>query len=77
MEEKGIVWPITYSSTIQVLIVRNYVYRRGCQLVPTDSGFLVIDLLIEYFSKMLDLGFTTNIEKSQGEFGFSNHNSIT
>ncbi|MDP8234654.1 MAG: type I DNA topoisomerase [Candidatus Saelkia tenebricola] len=63
MEEKGIGRPSTYAPTIQTLIVRDYIYRRGGQLVPTDLGFLVIDLLIEHFPKVLDLGFTANIEE--------------
>ncbi len=63
MEEKGIGRPSTYAPTIYTLIVRDYVYRKGGQLVPTELGFLVIDLLVEHFPKVLDLDFTANIEE--------------
>jgi len=63
MEEKGIGRPSTYAPTIQTLILRDYIYRKGGQLVPTELGFLVLDLLIAHFPKVLDLDFTANIEE--------------
>lgn len=63
MEEKGIGRPSTYAPTIQTLILRDYVRRKGGQLLPTELGFLVTDLLTTHFPKIIDLGFTANIEE--------------
>ncbi len=63
MEEKGIGRPSTYAPTIRTLVVREYASRRSGQLVPCELGFLVVDLLVEYFPNILDLGFTAQVEE--------------
>ncbi|MDP8253717.1 MAG: type I DNA topoisomerase [Candidatus Kaelpia aquatica] len=63
MEEKGIGRPSTYAPTIQILAVRDYIYKRSGQLVPTDLGMIVIELLISHFPKILDVDFTAHVEE--------------
>lgn len=63
MEEKGIGRPSTYAPTIQTLILRDYIRRKGGHLVPTELGFLVTELLVRHFPKILDVGFTADIEE--------------
>jgi DNA topoisomerase I len=63
MEEKGIGRPSTYAPTIQILAVRDYIYKNAGQLVPTELGMIVIELLINYFPKILDVGFTAHVEE--------------
>ena len=63
LEEKGIGRPSTYAPIIQTLTGRDYIRREGGSLVPTDLGILVTDLLVEYFSKILDFEFTAKMEE--------------
>lgn len=63
LEEKGIGRPSTYAPTIQTIISRNYVRRRSGQLVPSELGVLVTNLLIRHFPKVLDFDFTASIEE--------------
>ncbi len=63
MEEKGIGRPSTYAPTIQILAVRDYIHKNAGQLVPTELGMIVIELLISHFPKILDVGFTARVEE--------------
>jgi DNA topoisomerase-1 len=63
LEENGIGRPSTYAPTLSTLQNRNYVDREGRSLVPTETGFVVNDLLSEYFPNILDIGFTARMEK--------------
>jgi DNA topoisomerase-1 len=63
LEENGIGRPSTYAPTLSTLQNRNYVDRESRALVPTETGFVVNDLLSEYFPNILDIGFTARMEK--------------
>ncbi len=72
MEEKGIGRPSTYAPTIGVLLARNYVSREQTSLHPTELGFIVSDLLTQFFAGVMNLDFTAQMEEkldevSQGE----------
>ncbi len=62
LEERGIGRPSTYAPIIFTLTGRDYIRRDGGSLVPTELGMLVIDLLLQYFSHVLDFEFTANLE---------------
>ena len=62
MEEKGIGRPSTYSSIISVLTKRKYTTKDGKFLVPTEIAFRITDMLVKYFSDIMDVGFTANME---------------
>jgi len=63
LEKYGIGRPSTYAPTINTIIVRNYVERdEGKRLKPTDIAFVVIDLLINHFPKIVDYKFTAKLE---------------
>lgn len=62
LEENGIGRPSTYASIISSLISRNYVVIDNKQLVPTDIGFKVIDLLLKHFEDIVNEKFTANME---------------
>lgn len=64
LEEDGIGRPSTYASIIQTVVLRNYVLRDRGYLKPTELGCLICDLLMEYFPKIMDLGFTAEMEES-------------
>lgn len=64
LEEDGIGRPSTYASIIQTLVLRNYIIREKGYLSPTELGIKICDLLIEYFTKVMDVGFTATMEES-------------
>ncbi len=62
MEELGIGRPSTYSPTISTILARGYVEKDGRYLVPTELGVLVTDTLDEFFSDIIDVNFTADME---------------
>jgi DNA topoisomerase-1 len=63
LEENGIGRPSTYAPTISTIQQRGYVERLDKRLVPTETGFLVNDLMIQYFPDIVDLQFTVRMEE--------------
>lgn len=64
LEEDGIGRPSTYASTVETLVFRHYVTRERGYLTPTELGITICGLLIEYFSRIMDVGFTARMEES-------------
>ncbi|MFA5754167.1 MAG: type I DNA topoisomerase, partial [Patescibacteria group bacterium] len=63
LEKHGIGRPSTYAPTINTIIVRNYVARdENKKLKPTSIAFVVTDLLINHFPKIVDYKFTAKME---------------
>jgi len=67
LEEDGIGRPSTYAPIIYTIILRDYVRRIKGYLNPTELGFKVNDMLVEYFPKILDLQFTALMEEELDE----------
>ncbi|MBL7064298.1 MAG: type I DNA topoisomerase [Anaerolineae bacterium] len=67
LEKYGIGRPSTYAPILATIQQRGYVQRDGRRLVPTETGFLVNDLLVEHFTKVLDYGFTAQLEERLDE----------
>jgi DNA topoisomerase-1 len=63
LEENGIGRPSTYAPILATLQQRGYVIRDGKKLMPTETGILVNDLLIEHFPDILNVGFTAEMER--------------
>lgn len=63
LEEQGIGRPSTYSPTIQTILERGYVVKEEKKLKPTELGQLVVDLLQEYFTGVVDVAFTAQLEQ--------------
>ncbi|MGH7797477.1 MAG: type I DNA topoisomerase [Candidatus Binatia bacterium] len=63
LDEKGIGRPSTYAAIISNILDREYVAQNESrQLLPTDLGFLVTDLLVESFPDILNVEFTASME---------------
>lgn len=62
LEEKNIGRPSTYAPIIATILERKYIGREKKVLVPTDLGFLVTQLMEEYFKEIVDTGFTAEME---------------
>jgi DNA topoisomerase-1 len=63
LEEKGIGRPSTYAPTIDTILKRNYIHVQDKHLRPTDLGQVVVDLLIQEFSQIVDYDFTAGMEE--------------
>lgn len=63
LEEKGIGRPSTYAPTIDTIIKRNYISIEEKKLKPTDLGQIVVELLKDKFSKIIDYDFTAELEE--------------
>jgi DNA topoisomerase I len=63
LEEHGIGRPSTYSPTISTLMDRDYVRLDRKRFHPEDVGVIVTDLLADVFPKVVDLGFTAEMEE--------------
>ena len=67
LEEKRIGRPSTYAPIISVLLDRFYVTRSNKQLVPTQLGRVINNLLVTNFSDIIDVNFTADMEKKLDE----------
>ena len=62
LEEYGIGRPSTYAPILSTIQQRGYVLRESKRLSPTETGFLVNDLVVEHFPDIVDLKFTAKME---------------
>ena len=63
LEENGIGRPSTYAPIISTIQQRGYVERLEKRLIPTETGTLVNDLMMQYFPEIVSLGFTVRMEE--------------
>jgi DNA topoisomerase-1 len=63
LEEKNIGRPSTYAPIIDTILKRHYVERANKQFVPTELGFIVVDLLKENFNNIIEVEFTAGLEE--------------
>ncbi|UOE92851.1 type I DNA topoisomerase [Alkalihalobacillus sp. LMS39] len=62
MEELGIGRPSTFAPTLDTIQRRGYVALDDKRFVPTELGEIVIELISEFFSEILDVEFTAKME---------------
>lgn len=74
LEEKGIGRPSTYVPTISTLLGRNYVVREKKNLVPTELGDIVNNIVSDYFKQIVDVDFTADMEKKLDDVEEGNEN---
>lgn len=67
LEEYGVGRPSTYASIISTVQDRGYVERENRRLVPTETGQIVNDILVEYFPDILSVDFTARLEDDLDE----------
>ncbi|MFN5627332.1 MAG: type I DNA topoisomerase, partial [Planctomyces sp.] len=63
LESEGIGRPSTYASILSTIVDRGYVRKNGNQLIPTFTAMAVTRLLENYFPRLVDLGFTAQMEQ--------------
>jgi DNA topoisomerase-1 len=64
LEELGIGRPSTYAAIISTLQDREYVRLTERHFVPTDLGRVVCRQLLEHFPRLMDVGFTAQMEEN-------------
>ncbi|MBU2025900.1 MAG: type I DNA topoisomerase [Patescibacteria group bacterium] len=63
LEENGIGRPSTYAPTLSTITTRGYVEKDlSKQYIPQEIGFLVNDLMVEHFPKIVNFKFTAQME---------------
>ena len=62
LEEKDIGRPSTYAPIVATLIDRKYISKEKKSLIPTELGFIVTDMMEQYFREIVDAGFTAQME---------------
>jgi DNA topoisomerase I len=62
LEEEGIGRPSTYAAILGVIQNRDYVVKTEGKFKPSELGEIVVDLLVESFPRILDPGFTAQME---------------
>ncbi|MFA5355809.1 MAG: type I DNA topoisomerase [Candidatus Omnitrophota bacterium] len=67
LEEDGIGRPSTYAPIIHTLVMRDYARRIKGYFHPTELGFKVCEMLVEYFPKVMDVKFTALMEDELDE----------
>jgi len=63
LEKEGIGRPSTYASIIGTIQTRDYVRKDVGRFVPTKLGIVVTEFLQQYFEKIMDIGFTAEMER--------------
>jgi len=76
LEEDGIGRPSTYAPIISTIQARGYVEKRDKRLLPTDVGLIVSDMLVEYFSDVINVGFTARMEEELDEIADGEKNWV-
>ncbi len=68
LEENGIGRPSTYAPILSTIQERNYIEKnRDQRFQPTEIGITVNDLLVTHFPKIVDIGFTAEMEEDLDE----------
>lgn len=83
MEEKGIGRPSTYATIIETIQKRLYVElikssenSKTKVFIPTEQGFLTDKKLQEYFSSIINVSYTAEMEKDLDEIAEGNKESV-
>lgn len=67
LESYGIGRPSTYVPILSTIQNRNYVNKEGKYFVPSDTGKVVMRLLRDNFSEIVDYDFTADLENKLDE----------
>ncbi len=63
LEVQGIGRPSTYAAIMSTIVSRNYVTKEDGRFYPSELGFLITDLLMVSFPRILDVEFTARMEE--------------
>jgi DNA topoisomerase-1 len=69
LEEQGIGRPSTYASIISTIQDRGYVELKEKRFYPTDLGFVVTEMLVKHFPRILDVAVHVRNGRPPGQCG--------
>ncbi len=69
LEENGVGRPSTYATIVSTIIKREYISREKKQLVPTELGEAIANLLMDKFPKIVNVKFTAQMEDDLDKVG--------
>jgi len=68
LEGFGIGRPSTYAPTLSTIQTRNYITKdKNRSFFPTELGIIVSDMISEHFQEIVDINFTSKMEKNLDE----------
>ena len=67
MEKLGIGRPSTYAQTMKTIKQRDYVTTKDKRFIPTETGIEVTDKLQEFFSSLINVKYTAEMETELDE----------
>jgi len=73
LEQKGIGRPSTYAPILSTIQERDYVHKIDGKFRPTELGITVNDILTAHFPKIVDPGFTAQMEGQLDEIAQGKH----
>lgn len=76
MEQLGIGRPSTYATTMDIIKKRGYVSLVDKKFVPTKIGIEITDKLQEYFSSLINVEYTANMETDLDKIALGKENYI-
>ena len=62
LETRGIGRPSTWASVVNLILSKNYVFKKGTALVPSFLSQALVGLLEDYFTNLVDYSFTAKLE---------------
>ncbi|MCL4137033.1 UNVERIFIED_CONTAM: hypothetical protein GTU68_007962 [Idotea baltica] len=62
LERLGIGRPSTWASIVELVLSRQYAFKKGSALVPTFTAMAVVRLLEQHFTNVVDYDFTAALE---------------
>ena len=77
MEELGIGRPSTYAVTMETLKIRNYAKLEKKAFVATPQGILTSDTLDQYFNKVINIEYTSNMESMLDDIAVGKADEVT
>ncbi len=69
LEENGVGRPSTYATIISTIVKREYVERKSKQLIPTELGEAIVNLLKDKFKNIVNVKFTAQMESNLDAVG--------
>ena len=76
MEELGIGRPSTYATTMDIIKKRGYANLVEKKFIPTDIGFEITDKLQEFFSHLINVEYTANMENDLDKIAEGNEDYV-
>lgn len=62
LEKRGIGRPSTWASVVELVLSRQYAFKKGTALVPSFTAMAVVNMLEKHFAILLDYDFTARLE---------------